>query len=171
MSASHLLGLQGPQKTPADRRAESAPFDLNRVNLQPLLPQFHLEGDDTVNDDAQEAEPTEGLTCWGSKQWWKGWICPPPPPNLQPLLPQFHRPFGNEGECGARILICFCKMQQKSSRSIYWIHPSFFLSSRTDLAWVGMHVSCNVFANIQRLQWQTSAIRRHSGHFLISLGG
>ena len=94
-----------------------------------------------------------------------------PPPNLQPLLPQFHRLFGNEGECGARIIICFCKMQQKSSRSIYWIHPSFFLSSRTDLAWVGMHVSCNVFANIQRLQWQTSAIRRHSGHFLISLGG
>ena len=106
----------------------------------------------------------------GSKQWWKSWIWPPPP-NLQPLLSQLHRPFGNEGECGAWILICFCKMQQKSSRSIYWIHPSFFLSSRTDLAWVGMHVSCNVFANIQRLQWQTSAIKRHSGQFLISFGG
>ena len=25
-----------------DRRAETAPFDLNRVNLQRLLPQFHL---------------------------------------------------------------------------------------------------------------------------------
>ena len=25
-----------------DRRAETAPFDFNRVNLQRLLPQFHL---------------------------------------------------------------------------------------------------------------------------------
>ena len=69
-----------------DRRAETAPFDLNRVNLQRLLPQFHLPKQACRKLGAGEACATQFLAdkLTLSQPWEAHYAhhittCPPPP--------------------------------------------------------------------------------------------